>query len=190
MPAMLCASKWWMLGEITYSSSRGTGRRLTATIALIFAKPPVGAHFDNTRRVEKQKGRIEKRELTATDALNGYIDWPGVAKVCRIRRVTESKGRRVEEVRYAITSLSGNAEELLALVRGHWAVENRLHRCATSLGETRVRCARFGPPSVGGVQERGHRGTAAPGLREHRGSNTVHHRRREAVAYRLPGFDP
>jgi predicted transposase YbfD/YdcC len=125
---------------------KGNRQALDNDIALIFAKPPVGAHFDSTRRVEKQKGRIEKRELTATDALNGYIDWPGVAKVCQIRRVTESKGRRVEEVRYAITSLSGNAEELLALVRGHWAIENRLHRVRdVTLAKTRVRCAKVRP---------------------------------------------
>lgn len=128
---------------------KGNRQALDNDIALIFAKPPVGAHFDSTRRVEKQKGRIEKRELTATDALNGYIDWPGVAKVCQIRRVTESKGRRVEEVRYAITSLSGNAEELLALVRGHWAIENRLHRVRdVTLGEDACQVRKGAAPQV------------------------------------------
>ncbi|NLC55932.1 MAG: ISAs1 family transposase [Armatimonadetes bacterium] len=97
-------------------------------ISLLFADPPFGVRFNVARQTEKLKGRVEMRELVASDALNEYLDWPGVAQVCRIRRATREKGEQTEETRYAITSLSAGAEDLLAVVRGHWAIENRLHR--------------------------------------------------------------
>ena len=42
--------------------------------------------------------------------------------------VREGGYRRQRSVRYCISSRPPNAEALLALVRGHWGVENGLHR--------------------------------------------------------------
>ena len=58
--------------------------------------------------------------------------WPHLAQVCRVRRrrVHLRTGEIEDEVSYAITSLGperADAGRLLALLRGHWGIENRLH---------------------------------------------------------------
>lgn len=81
--------------------------------------------------MDKGHGRIERRTLTSTTVLNGYLDWPGVQQVCRIDRERTIRGRRETETAYYITSLSrrqAGPEDLLRLARDHWgAIENGLH---------------------------------------------------------------
>ncbi len=77
----------------------------------------------------KGHGRIETRRLEVTEALAGYLDWPGLKQVCRITREREIDGKKSTETVYAITSWSrqqADARRLLNLNRGHWSVENRL----------------------------------------------------------------
>jgi predicted transposase YbfD/YdcC len=62
--------------------------------------------------------------------LNGYLDWPGVAQVCRIETEVKRGGERTVEVSYAITSVprdQAGAALLRGGLRGHWGIENRLH---------------------------------------------------------------
>lgn len=63
------------------------------------------------------------------DGARRIPDWPGVEQVCTVERVVVRPGRRQREIRHAITSLGPvvGAARLLGLVRGHWAIENRLH---------------------------------------------------------------
>lgn len=71
------------------------------------------------------------RHLVASTDLNTYLDWPGVAQVFRLERTWRERGQAKRVVRYGITSLSpaqADAVRLLALRRGHWLIENRLHR--------------------------------------------------------------
>lgn len=68
--------------------------------------------------------------MTATTMLNSYLDWPGVAQVCRIESAVKKGGEWTCEVSYAITSVprsQADAASLLAWHRGHWGIENRLH---------------------------------------------------------------
>ena len=58
--------------------------------------------------------------------------WPHLAQVCRVRRrrVDGGTGDIEDKVTYAITSLPperADARVLLALLRDHWGIENRLH---------------------------------------------------------------
>ena len=83
-------------------------------------------------RTDAYADRIEERTLTASSALVGYNDWPGLQQVLRMkRRVTNKRtGVSREEEAYAITSLDaerGGAEQLLKLWREHWHIENKLH---------------------------------------------------------------
>ena len=59
-----------------------------------------------------------------------HLEWPGAAQVARIERERRIGDKVSTEVAYIVTSLtpaeSGPAR-LLALTRGHWAIENRLH---------------------------------------------------------------
>lgn len=81
--------------------------------------------------VDKGHGRIERRTLTSTTVLNGYLDWPGVQQVCRIERERRIGAKRELETTCYITSLprtTAGPEDLLTLARDHWgAIENGLH---------------------------------------------------------------
>ena len=106
--------------------------QLRADIELVFALAPWGDHQPSTRTVEVGHGRIESRNLTTSEALVGYSDWPGLAQVFEVgRQVIEKKtGEERVELVYGVTSLSAERatpERLLELVRGHWAIENRSH---------------------------------------------------------------
>jgi predicted transposase YbfD/YdcC len=75
--------------------------------------------------------------------LRDYLAWPGLQQVFQIRRVRQLRGGTEEETVYGITSLSpqeAGPERLLALARGHWAIENRLHGVRdVTLGEDACR---------------------------------------------------
>lgn len=103
--------------------------QLYADIALLFSEPPFGEHFPSVEQRSCHGDRREVRRLWTSTALEGYLDWPGVKQVCKVEREVEQKGRCQVEVRYAITSLGpeAGAGRLLGLVRGHWAIENKLH---------------------------------------------------------------
>jgi len=81
--------------------------------------------------VGKGHGRIERRTLTSTTALNHHLDWPGVQQVCRVVRETTAREQKQTETAYYITSLSrarANAERLLEISRDHWgAIEIGVH---------------------------------------------------------------
>ena len=117
-------------------------RELYDAIALAFAEPVWGAQYRQARRRGRHGGRWETRQLRATEALNEYLDWPGVRQLpgqvrqldrvpsLRLgRRRVEQKGSVSMETRYAITSLGRETGpgKLLEYVRGHWGIENRLH---------------------------------------------------------------
>jgi predicted transposase YbfD/YdcC len=72
----------------------------------------------------------ETRRITVSREVVPTLDWPGAAQVCRIERTRESKGKISHEIVYAITSLprsKASPDAVLALVREHWSIENRLH---------------------------------------------------------------
>ncbi len=86
--------------------------------------------MDQARTLDAHGGRIESRKLTATTRLNGYLDRPGVAQVCRIESEVKKGGEETSEVSHAITSVpraQADAATLLSWHRGHWGIENRLH---------------------------------------------------------------
>jgi predicted transposase YbfD/YdcC len=105
-----------------------------------------------TTTVDKGHGRVEVRHLIASTALNDYLDWPGLAQVIMIERVWWERGERHEAVRYAVTSLPADvadAPQLLALVRGHWQVENGLHYVKdVTMGEDRSLIHTGNGPSI------------------------------------------
>lgn len=81
---------------------------------------------------DKQHGRLEQRRIWTSPELNGFVDFPYVAQVARIERTRQqvNSGKGETEVVYLVTSLSAteaSPERLLALNRGHWEIENRVH---------------------------------------------------------------
>jgi predicted transposase YbfD/YdcC len=81
---------------------------------------------------DKQHGRLEKRTLESTTALNDYLEWPGVAQILRrsCQRTHIKSGKTTSHVRYAITSLSRemfSLDQVESVWRRHWTIENQLH---------------------------------------------------------------
>lgn len=106
-------------------------------LVLLFDPPPtVPAAPMTDRRVvrtmESGHGRtMEIRELIASTDLRDYLDWPGAQQVFRLERSWRERGTPKRTVHYGITSLApeqADPARLLAVRRGHWAIENRLHR--------------------------------------------------------------
>lgn len=106
-------------------------------IQLLFDPPPALAVLPLLERrvartVECGHGRsMEVRELIASTDLIGYLDWPGVRQVFRLERTWRERGIAKRVLHYGITSLplqEADPARLLALRRGHWSIENQLHR--------------------------------------------------------------
>jgi len=92
------------------------------------------------RTADRGHGRQDEvRHLIASTDLTDYLDWPGLAQVCRLERTWREHGAVKQALHYGITSLRpdmGPPDRLLALKRGHWAIENSLHRVKdVTLGE-------------------------------------------------------
>lgn len=106
--------------------------QLHADIELVFTLPPVGDRQETARTVDSGHGRIEQRNITTSEALVGYSDWPGLAQVFEVGRhvITPKTGQERAEVVYGVTSLRperATPGRLLELVRGHWSIENKSH---------------------------------------------------------------
>src|SRR5499427_9296439 len=106
--------------------------QLRADIELVFMLPPAGDRQETARTVDSGHGRIEQRNITTSEALVGYSDWPGLAQVFELGRhvMLQKTGEERVEVVYGVTSLRperATPERLLALVRGQWQIENKSH---------------------------------------------------------------
>ena len=81
-------------------------------------------------QVDQHGGRVEQRRLGVSAVLVGYSDWPHLSRVCRLERVVRRKNSTRRELAYAVTSpprQEASHQRLLALWRGHWGIENRVH---------------------------------------------------------------
>ena len=82
--------------------------------------------------MEKAHGRIEKRVVQTSTALNDYLDFPHVHQVFRIERSVTivSSGKRRHEVAFGVTSCRpevAGPSRVGELARDHWGIENKLH---------------------------------------------------------------
>lgn len=123
---------------------------LYQAIELAFAAwPPINQEeaafwqFQTHTTSGKAHGRLERRTLHSTPALNDYLQWPGVAQVLRrtCQRTEIKTGKTTTHVRYAVTSLPRRRVSLAQmelLWRRHWTIENQLHHVRDlSFGEDR-----------------------------------------------------
>ena len=105
--------------------------RLFADEATLAEQKPTRAET-----VEKDHGRIETRRCRGSatptallGGLRGLAAWPGVQSVVMVESRREPAGRWSASVerRFFLSSLPADAARLLAVARGHWAIENHLH---------------------------------------------------------------
>ena len=93
--------------------------------------------------VEKAHGRIETRTIAISAEAVPHLDWPGLGQIARLERTRRIGNKESIEIVYLITSLpptDAGPQRLLALVRAHWAIENKLHHVRdVSMNEDRCR---------------------------------------------------
>ena len=117
---------------------------------------------DRCQTVERNGGRRERRTGTVLGGpgLCEWVadpeDWPDLRSLVRVQAErTGPRGRRQRSVRYYISSRPVEAEALLDLVRGHWGVENGLHRTLDmQFREDDCRMRKGHAPAVMGILRR------------------------------------
>ena len=87
---------------------------------------------------EHNRGRLEIRSLQCLEVTPARVGFPGARLAARLEtRVKRKKGKKKKkiwcrEVVYLLSSLTLEelqAQGMLALKRGYWVVESRLHHC-------------------------------------------------------------
>jgi len=78
-------------------------------------------------------GRIEKRQCWAISGeeslsfLRAYGQWSGLQTIVMIHSERHEEDKITHQTRYFISSLSNDAQLILAAKRSHWGIENKLH---------------------------------------------------------------
>jgi predicted transposase YbfD/YdcC len=126
---------------------------LYADLATYFADPHASSIQDAT--LDLYRGRVEKRSIRVSIEMNAYLkDWPLVQQVAELTRTVtvRATGKTSQEVVYLITPLTpteANPQRLLALVRGHWSIENSSHYVRdVTFGEDRSRLRTGSVPQI------------------------------------------
>ncbi|MFO1513976.1 MAG: ISAs1 family transposase [Verrucomicrobiota bacterium] len=81
--------------------------------------------------VDKDHGRLETRRYYQSAALDWFADraqWEGLATVGMVEALREANGKPTVERRYYLSSPLLGVETFARAVRGHWGIENSLHR--------------------------------------------------------------
>jgi hypothetical protein len=110
----------------------GNQPRLQAFVQACFTN--AGPPRADQRVVTEEQGhgrRQERRDLIVVPIPSGSSDWPGLTQVFRLVRTWQERGVSHHSIQDGITSLSpqrASPAQVLALRRGHWTIENALHR--------------------------------------------------------------
>lgn len=89
--------------------------------------------YDTEQTVDKDHGRLETRQCwTISDpvvlrGLRGTQEWEGLQCVAKVRARRKVGDKTTTEDRYYLSSLDGQAQQLLMATRTHWGIENSLH---------------------------------------------------------------
>lgn len=117
------------------------------------------AERQTARTTDKAHGRLEVRTLTSTTQLDeDYLDFPGVRQCFKLTRTRTLRDRATGEPKtttqtnYGVTSLPrerADADRLLAIVRAHWGIENKVfHVRDQTMGEDACRVRKRSAPAV------------------------------------------
>ena len=111
---------------------RGNQPRLQAFVQAHFTEAQPQGVGQTAWTEEAGHGRTQdRREVTILPIAANPLAWPGLAQVYRLVRTWQAQGTLHHSIRYGITSLTperASAAQVLALRRGHWVIENALHR--------------------------------------------------------------
>lgn len=121
---------------------KGNQDTLEKNIRLFFTDPPFKVDLQNHTTIDRWKGQKEIREVTISSdpQLLSYLAWPGLTHVWQMTKsVTKKNSEGAQEtintVSVGIARLpeeivekTKEAEQVAGYIRGHWGIENRLHR--------------------------------------------------------------
>ena len=130
---------------------KGNQPTLERDIALVFEKR---AAADFVEITPADHGRIETRRIWCTTALNAYIDFPHVGQVFLIEResIEKKTGEHSHEIALGLTSRTpqqASPRRVLAVNRGHWAIESVHYLIDWNYDEDRSRIRTgFGPENI------------------------------------------
>jgi predicted transposase YbfD/YdcC len=130
---------------------KGNQPTLERDIALLFKQREAADFVELT---PANHGRIETRRIWCSSALNAYLDFPYLAQVFLIEResIEKKTGKRTHEIALGMTSRTpqqASPQRLLALNRGHWAIESLHYIIDWNYDEDRSRIRTgFGPENI------------------------------------------
>ena len=106
-------------------TAKGNQPTLARDIGLAFERRGVA---DFVQVTPADHGRVETRRIGCSTALNAYLDFPHVGQVFLIERecIKKKTGELTCEIALGLTSrtpLEASPQRLLAINRGHWAIE-------------------------------------------------------------------
>jgi len=116
---------------------KGNQERLEGDIRLFFEDVPFGRGIERVTTTDRWKGQKETRVLSVTaDAqLLFYLNWPGLTHVWQQIRKVIKNSVATTEVSVGIAAIPEEirkkeriAQQIEDYIRGHWSIENRLHR--------------------------------------------------------------
>jgi predicted transposase YbfD/YdcC len=132
-------------------TAKGNQPTLEQDIALLFAKRGPADFVEATLA---DHGRIETRRIWCSTALNAYLDFPHVGQVFLIEResIEKKTGELSHEIALGVTSrtpLEASPQRVLAVNRGHWAIESVHYLIDWNYDEDRSRIRTgFGPENI------------------------------------------
>lgn len=116
---------------------KGNQEMLENDIRLFFESKPFGAVINTFTTIDRWKGQKETREISVSSdsQICHYLNWPGLTHIWQMRKMVTKKGATTTEVSVGIAGLGKEiienkdiAEVIAEYIRGHWSIENRLHR--------------------------------------------------------------
>jgi predicted transposase YbfD/YdcC len=115
---------------------KGNQEKLEEDIRLFFNDPPFKTELQTNTQIDCWKGRKEKRivKMSSDAELLSYLNWPRVTSIWECTREVTKKGVTSIETAIGIASFPkelqnlATAENLNQYIRGHWSIENGLHR--------------------------------------------------------------
>ena len=79
-------------------------------------------------QTETGHGRVIQRTVSTFDLAESLkLKWSGAQQFVHLHSVGQRQGKPYQENLYYLTSLTLNATALMARIRAHWGIENRLH---------------------------------------------------------------
>lgn len=114
---------------------KGNQDTLEKNIRLFFLDPPFQANIQAHKTVDRWKGQKEIREVRISEDLTDYLSWPGLTHVWEMQKTVTKNGTTtvttsvgIARIPLEILHSEKIAAQICGLIRGHWGIENRLHR--------------------------------------------------------------